>query len=100
MEITGVDMKKVQSNNSKLLALATIQLDNQLVIHGLKLLQLENKRIVRFPNRKTEYNKLNDNKDGFYKTIGYSDIVHPCTQELREHIESVLFKLYDEQVNK
>ena len=95
MVITGIDMKRI-NNNSKVLAIANIQLDDQLIIHGLKLIQQsEDKRIVRFPSKKMEYNKLNDDKSGYDKVTGYSDIVHPCTQELRNYIEETLFKIYD-----
>ena len=100
MKITSVKLKRINSKNSKLLGIASIQLDSQLLIHDLKLIQLDNgKRIIRFPNKKTEFRTLNNNKDGYDLNSGYVDIVHPCTQELRNYIEETLFKLYDEEEN-
>ena len=100
MEITKVKLKKINSKNSKLLAIASIQLDSQLIIHDLKLIQLDdNKRIVRFPNKKTELRTLNDDKNGYDLNSGFVDIVHPCTPDLRNYIEKTLFKLYDEEDN-
>ncbi len=98
MKITSVKIKKINSANPTILGKADIQLDGCLMIHGLTLLQLNDKRIVGFPSKKMDYIRLNVEKDGYNKNCGYLDIVHPCTKELREYIETTLFKIYDEDV--
>lgn len=98
MEITNIKLKRFNDKNSKLLGVASIQLDNSLIIHDLKLIQIdENKRIISFPNKKIEYKELNEEKDGYNTKVGYSDIVHPCTLELRQYIEESIYKLYDSE---
>ena len=55
MKITSVRIKKNNSdNNNTLLGIASVQFDNCLIIHDVKLIQLENKRIVSFPNKKVK----------------------------------------------
>lgn len=98
MEITRVNIKKVNSHNPNLLGIATIEIDNCLVIHDLVLIQGKNRRHIRFPSKKMEYRKLNLDNSGYDKSLGYMDIVHPSTKEFREQIENVLFKIYDEEV--
>lgn len=100
MQITSVKMKRINSSkpNNKLLAIASIQLDNELLIHDLKLIELENKRMVSFPNKRTEYRKLNEAKDGYDVNMGYTDVVHPCTPQLRKYIEETLFDMYDKEL--
>lgn len=99
MEITKVSIKKVQTYNPRLLAMATIELDNCLVIHDLALIQGKQRRFIKFPNKKTEFKKLNKDNSGYEKSLGYMDIVHPSSKQFREKIEQTLFKLYNEEVS-
>lgn len=94
MQITSVRIKK--TNNDKVLGIASIQLDNCLVIHGIKLIQLEDKRIISFPNKKIKKYEVNDN--GEYVTKDeYTDVVHPSNSEFRKYIEEALFEIYDKE---
>lgn len=94
MQITSVRIKK--TNNDKVLGVASIQLDNCLVIHGIKLIQLEDKRIISFPNKKIKKYEVDDN--GEYVTKDeYTDVVHPSNSEFRKYIEDALFEIYDKE---
>lgn len=95
MEITRIRIKRnTNPTDTVLLGEATIQLDGCLIIHGLKLLNLKGKRIVSFPNKKIrKYDELVDGK--YQSKYEYTDIVHPSTPELRNYIETELFKYYD-----
>ena len=94
MEITSIRIKKSGKDTDKLLGVASIQLDNCLIIHGIKLIQLKDKRVVSFPNKKIK--KYSVVKDGSYEEkYEYADIVHPSTPELRKYIEDEVFKYYD-----
>ncbi len=94
MQITSVRIKK--TNNDKVLGIASIQLDNCLVIHGIKLIQLEDKRIISFPNKKIKKYEVDDN--GEYVTKDeYTDVVHPSNSEFRKYIEDALFEIYDKE---
>ena len=92
MKITSVRIKK-SHNSGTLLGLASLQFDDCLVIHDIKLIQLENKRIVSFPNKKVKKYKSDEN--GYSENYEYSDIVHPSNSEFRQYIQEELFKIYD-----
>lgn len=94
MKITSVRIKKNNNKeNNTLLGTASIQLDNCLVIHDIKLIQLDNKRIISFPHRKVKKFILTDN--GYDQNYEYTDLVHPSNSEFRNYIETELFKIYD-----
>lgn len=96
MKITSVRIKKNNKENEPLLGIANIQLDDCLVIHDIKLVQLENgKRIISFPNKKVKRYTI-DNGD-YEESYEYSDIVHPSNKEFRAYIEAELFKIYDKE---
>lgn len=92
MEITSIRIKKNNSGTQPL-GVASIQLDNCLVIHDIKLIQLDNKRIISFPHRKVKKFILTDN--GYDQNYEYTDLVHPSNSEFRNYIETELFKIYD-----
>lgn len=96
MKITSIRIKR--NNNvdpeDKYLGTASIQLDDCLVIHGITLLQIKDKRIVSFPNKKIK--KFDVVSDGGYEEkYEYSDIVHPSNAEFRNYVETEIFKYYD-----
>ena len=95
MQITSIRIKKL--NNNKVLGVASVQLDNCLVIHGIKLIQLDdNRRIVSFPNKKVKKYEVTDT--GSYETKDeYTDVVHPSNPEFRKYIEDSLFEIYDKE---
>ena len=93
MKITSVRIKKTNAKN-KLLGTASIQLDNCLVIHNIKLLQIDGTRKLSFPNRRSQRCEYDSN--GAYTLVNeYSDIVHPSNNEFRKYLEDELFKIYD-----
>ena len=95
IKITSVRVKKVHTNDTRLLGVASIQLDDCLVIHDLKLLQLKDKRVVRFPNKRITKYTLNNNQSELVEEYAFTDVVHPSNSEFRNYVESELFKIYD-----
>lgn len=94
MTITNVRLKKVKSDDEQLLGIASILLDNCLVIHNIRLIRLANgKRIVCFPSKKMK--KFEMSEDAYVEKYEYTDIVHPANQEFREYIEEELYRIYD-----
>ena len=79
MEITNVRMKKV-NNNDRVLAVISVQFDNCLIVHDIKIIQLEDKRIISFPNKK--YKRYEMTNGSYEETFEYTDIVHPSNKEL------------------
>lgn len=94
MDITSVRIKRNSNPNDQLLGVASIQLDGCLVIHGIKLLQMKDKRVVSFPNKKIrKYDYISDGK--YQEKYEYTDIVHPSNAEFRNYIETEIFKYFD-----
>ncbi len=84
MVITDVRIKKIDGEKfGRLKAYADITLDECLVIHGLKLIEGEEKLFVAMPSKKIF--------NGEFK-----DIVHPISSELRKHITDVVVEKYNE----
>lgn len=96
MKITSIRIKKNNSSDSTLLGIASVQFDNCLIIHDIKLVQLKDRRIVSFPNKKAK--KFTFDESGYNENFEYTDIVHPSNQEFRKYIEEELFKIYDAEV--
>jgi stage V sporulation protein G len=75
------------NTNGVVKAYGDVVLDGAFVIHGVKVLEKENKTYVAFPSRKDEKN----NK--------WCDIAHPCTQQMREEIEQKMLEAYNASLN-
>lgn len=97
MEITSIKIKTTKSKEGALLGVASIQLDNCLVIHNLKILNVKGKRIIGFPNRKITKFEIKDGE--CIEVYEYADIVHPCTADFRKYIETEIFKYYDKMIS-
>ena len=63
-------------------ALATIVLNDQIQIRGLRVMEGVNGLYVGYPN------------DPFYKGEDYRSICMPITRQLREHIENCVLEKY------
>lgn len=82
MQITDVRVRKV-SKDGKIKAIASITLDNEFVIHDIKVIEGEKGLFIAMPSRKAS--------DGEYR-----DIAHPINSDTRARIQSVVLKKYDE----
>lgn len=94
MEITSIRIKKT-ANNGNVLGTADIHLDNCLIIHGIKIVERNGKRMLSFPNKRTKKYVMENGK--YSETNSYIDIVHPSNQEFRTRLENEIFKLYDNE---
>jgi len=86
MQVTEVRIY-TQRKEKKVKAYATITLDNQFVVHNLRIVEVENGAKIFMPSRKTS--------DGAHK-----DIAHPITNELRQHIEEKVITAYNEKTGE
>lgn len=82
MQITNVKVTKFDGS-SRVKGMATITLDNEFVIHNIKIVTKKDKDevFVSMPSRK--------NKEGQYQ-----DFCHPITKELRENITKSILEEY------
>ena len=61
MEITRVRITKADSNNTRLLAYADVNIDDIIAIHGIKIIKGDNKNFIAFPSTK----RVNQENTGF-----------------------------------
>lgn len=85
MEVTEVRI--YPQREKKVKAYATITLDNQFVVHNLKIVEFNEGAKIFMPSRKTS--------DGTRK-----DLAHPITNELRQEIEQKVIKAYNEKTGE
>ncbi len=74
-------------DDAKLKAFASITLDGEFVIRGLKIIEGKDGTFIAMPSRRR--------KDGEYQ-----DIAHPITNEAREEMERVILAEYKRERDK
>lgn len=82
MEITDVRVRKV-SSAGKMKAVVSVTFDEAFVVHDIKVIEGKERLFIAMPSRKTA--------DGEFK-----DIAHPINTELRETLQNVILKKYEE----
>lgn len=83
MNITDVRIRRI-SKEGKMKAVVSITLDDQFVIHDIKVIQSDKGYFIAMPSRKAG--------DGEYR-----DIAHPINSETRAMIQDlILQKFYEE----
>ena len=83
-EITEVRIYKTKGNGV-IKAYASVSLDNEFVVKGIKIVEGESGLWVSMPSRKA--------KDG-----SYQDIFHPMSREAREKIVNAVLEAYKNQL--
>ena len=82
MEITDVRVRKV-TNEGKMKAVVSITIDDEFVVHDIKVIEGEKGLFIALPSRKAS--------DGEYR-----DIAHPINSNTREKIQSLILEKYEE----
>lgn len=82
MQITDVRVRKV-TKEGKMKAVVSITLDNEFVVHDIKVIEGDKGLFIAMPSRKSS--------DGEYR-----DIAHPLNSDTREKIQDVILKSYEE----
>ncbi len=81
MQITDVRVRKV-TKEGKMKAIVSITLDNEFVVHDIKVIEGEKGLFIAMPSRKAT--------DGEYR-----DIAHPINSGTRDMIQSVVLEKYE-----
>ena len=89
MVITSTKIDKI-IDNSSVKAVASVLLDNELIIRNIKVIKGKKGVFVAFPNDGTEYFS-EDGKKRYY------DTVYPIDQYLREEIVNQVLKAYNKE---
>lgn len=82
MKVTDVRLRKIQTDG-RMKALVSITLDEAFVIHDLRVIEGNSGLFVAMPSKRTP--------DGEFR-----DIAHPINSEMRQEIQDVVMKVYDE----
>lgn len=81
MQITDVRVRKI-TKEGKMKAIVSITLDNEFVVHDIKVIEGEKGLFIAMPSKKAT--------DGEYR-----DIAHPINSSTREHIQNIILDSYE-----
>ena len=84
MQITDVRIRKIEKEG-KMKAVVSITIDEEFVIHDIKVIEGEKGLFIAMPSRKTA--------EGEYK-----DIAHPIKSSTRELIQNLILQKYNEEL--
>ena len=82
MQITDVRVRKI-TKEGKMKAIVSITLDDEFVVHDIKVIEGEKGLFIAMPSRKAT--------DGEYR-----DIAHPINSATRDRIQRIILDKYDE----
>ncbi|MCI9374298.1 MAG: septation regulator SpoVG [Lachnospiraceae bacterium] len=81
MRITDVRVRKM-TQDSKMKAIVSITIDDEFVVHDIKVIEGEKGLFIAMPSKKAT--------DGEYR-----DIAHPINSVTREHIQNIILDSYE-----
>ena len=84
MQITDVRIRQIEIEG-KMKAVVSITIDEEFVIHDIKIIEGEKGMFIAMPSRKTA--------EGEYK-----DIAHPIKSSTRELIQNLILQKYNEEL--
>ncbi len=81
MQITDVRVRKI-AKEGKMKAIVSVTLDDEFVIHDIKVIEGDKGLFIAMPSKKTS--------DGEYR-----DIAHPINSSTRESIQKIILDSYE-----
>ena len=81
MEITDIRVRRLEGGN-KMKAIVSITIDDEFVLHDIKVVDGEKGLFIAMPSKKTA--------DGEYR-----DIAHPIKTETRNRIQKMILERYE-----
>ena len=86
MQITDVRIRKVDTEG-KMRAVASITIEDEFVVHDIKIIEGEKGLFIAMPSRKTAEGE-------------YRDIAHPISTETRTRLQELILAKYHELENE
>ena len=86
MQITDVRVKKV-AKEGKMKAIVSITIDNEFVVHDIKVIEGEKGLFIAMPSKKS--------LDGEYR-----DIAHPINSDTRDNIQKIILEKYAQSLTE
>ena len=81
MNITEVRVRKI-TKEGKMKAVVSVTLDNEFVIHDIKVIEGDKGMFIAMPSRRSA--------DGEFR-----DIAHPINTATRDHLQAVVLEAYE-----
>ncbi|MBD5477072.1 MAG: septation regulator SpoVG [Lachnospiraceae bacterium] len=81
MRITDVRVRKM-TQDSKMKAIVSITIDDEFVVHDIKVIEGEKGLFIAMPSKKAN--------DGEYR-----DIAHPINSDTRDRIQKIILESYE-----
>ena len=86
MQITDVRVRKI-TKDSKMKAVVSITIDNEFVVHDIKVIEGEKGLFIAMPSKKS-----NDDE--------YRDIAHPINSQTRETMQRIILESYEKAMSE
>lgn len=86
MKITDVRVRKI-AKEGKMKAIVSITIDDEFVVHDIKVIEGEKGLFIAMPSKKTS--------DGEYR-----DVAHPINSETREGIQRLILESYEQALSE
>ena len=86
MQITDVRVRKV-AKEGKLKAVVSITMDDEFVVHDIKVIEGEKGLFIAMPSKKSA--------DGEFR-----DIAHPINSSTRESIQNIILEKYQQSLDE
>lgn len=86
MEITDVRVRKI-AKEGKMKAVVSITIDNEFVVHDIKVIEGEKGLFIAMPSKKAS--------DGEFR-----DIAHPINSETREGMQRIILERYENALSE
>ena len=84
MQITDIRIRKVEKEG-KMKAVVSITIDEEFVVHDIKVIEGEKGLFIAMPSRKAA--------DGEYR-----DVAHPIKPDTRERIQNMILEKYQAEI--
>lgn len=84
MEITNVRVRVVEKENSKMRGFASVTIDNQFVVHDIRILEGEDGLFLAMPSKQVAPGE-------------YRDIAHPINPEARQLFSDAILAEYEKE---
>ena len=85
MQITDVRIRKVEKEG-KMKAVVSITIENEFVVHDIKVIEGEKGLFIAMPSRKSSYGE-------------YRDIAHPINSATRDQLQNLILEKYKEEID-
>ena len=86
MQITDVRVRKV-AKEGKLKAVVSITMDDEFVVHDIKVIEGEKGLFIAMPSKKTA-------------TGEYRDVAHPITSGTRDRLQSIILDSFEKAMQE